>query len=109
MHQVQIEHPLYGLIPGFKHATGIGPLPLGGDTTTVQQSKGSLGPSQRFTIDWANPDATTENIVMGQSGNPYSAYYRDQWPNWYGGTTFALPFTDASARGAAKHTLRLIP
>ena len=109
IHQVLIEHPLYGLLPGFRHASGIGPLPLGGDTTTVQQSKGGLGPSQRFTIDWASPDTATENIVMGQSGNPDSAYYRDQWPNWYRGTTFALPFTDAAVAGAAKRTLRLVP
>jgi penicillin amidase len=109
IHRIQIEHPLYSLLPGFKHASGIGPLPLGGDATTVQQSKGGLGPSQRFTIDWASPDSATENIVMGQSGNPDSAYYRDQWPNWYRGTTFALPFTDAAVAGAAKHTLRLVP
>ena len=44
-----------------------------GDTTTVKQVGRTFGPSQRFTIDWSNPDQATENIVMGESGDPLSA------------------------------------
>ena len=54
------------------------------------------GPSQRFTMDWSNIDGSTENIVLGESGNPFSPYFRDQWNDWYNGTTFALPFTPAA-------------
>jgi len=46
---------------------------------------------------------------MGQSGDPLSPYYRDQWPAWYGGSTYALPFTPAAVDAAAVHTLRLVP
>ena len=35
----------------------------------------TFGPSQRFTMDWSNIDGSTENIVLGESGNPYSPYY----------------------------------
>ena len=56
----------------------------------------SNGPSQRFTMDWSNVDGSTENIVLGESGNPLSPYFRDQWNDWYNGTTFALPFTPAA-------------
>ena len=72
---------------------GTGAQPLSGDTTTVKQVGRDFGPSQRFTMDWSNIDGSTENIVLGESGNPFSPYFRDQWNDYYGGTTFALPFS----------------
>ncbi len=86
-----------------------GPLPLSGDTTTVKQVARANGPSQRFTMDWSNVDGSTENIVLGESGNPLSPYFRDQWNDWYNGTTFALPFTPAAVAAQTSHTLRLLP
>jgi penicillin G amidase len=108
-HVVDLEHPLYGMIPWFRDWTGTGPQPQSGNTTTVKQVGRTFGPSQRFTIDWSNVDGATENIVMGESGDPLSAYYRDQWAYWYGGKTFALPFSDEAVSAAAAHTLRLEP
>ncbi|HEY6447677.1 MAG TPA: penicillin acylase family protein [Acidobacteriaceae bacterium] len=108
-HPVDVEHPLFGLLPWFKNWTGTGAQPQSGDTTTVKQVGRTFGPSQRFTIDWANVDAATENILMGESGDPLSPYYRDQWPYWYGGKTFPLPFTDQAVSAATAHTLRLEP
>ncbi|HET8637859.1 MAG TPA: penicillin acylase family protein, partial [Acidobacteriaceae bacterium] len=69
----------------------------------------TFGPSQRFTIDWSNPDAATENLVMGQSEDPFSPYYRDQWRYWYNGKTFTLPFSNAAIQAQTKHTLTLTP
>lgn len=108
-HPVDIQHPLYGLLPYYKNWTGTGVQPQSGDTSTVKQVGRTFGPSQRFTIDWSDPDQATENIVMGESGDPLSPYYRDQWPFWYKGKTFALPFSSAAVGAAAKHTLRLLP
>jgi penicillin amidase len=108
-HPIDIEHPLYGLIPWFRKWTGTGPQPQSGDTTTVKQVNRTFGPSQRFTIDWSNPDQATENIVMGESGDPLSQYYRDQWFYWYNGKTFALPFSDATIQAQTTHTLSLLP
>jgi len=108
-HPIDIKHPLYGHLPWFKRWTGTGPQPRGGDTTTVNASGRTFGPTQRFTIDWSNPDAATENIVMGQSGNPLSPYYRDQWPYWYNGKTFVLPFGDPDVQAQTAHTLTLLP
>jgi penicillin amidase len=108
-HPVDIEHPLYGRLPWFKRWTGTGPQPQGGDTTTVKQVDRAFGPSQRFTIDWSSPDAATENIVMGESGDPLSPYYRDQWFYWYNGKTFVLPFDDTTIQAQTTHTLRLLP
>lgn len=108
-HPVEIDHPLYGMLPWFKKWTGTGVQPQSGDLSTVKQVGRVFGPSQRFTMDWSSIDASTENIVMGESGDPLSPYYRDQWTYWYDGTTFALPFTDAAIAASTSHTLRLTP
>ncbi|HEY0759779.1 MAG TPA: penicillin acylase family protein [Acidisarcina sp.] len=108
-HQVEVSHPLYSMLPTLKSWTGTGPQPQSGDVSTVKQVSRSLGPSQRFTIDWGNPDSATENIVMGESGNPLSPFYRDQWPFWYAGKTFTLPFSEEAVAASTSHTLRLLP
>ncbi|HEX8712128.1 MAG TPA: penicillin acylase family protein, partial [Terracidiphilus sp.] len=108
-HVVQVEHPLSSFLPFLKHVAGVGPLPLSGDRTTVKQVGRSFGPSQRFTMDWSQIDNSTENIVLGESGNLYSPYFRDQWDDWYTGKTFPLPFTDSAVAAQARHILRLTP
>src|ERR1035437_10029211 len=108
-HVVDIEHPLAGFLPLIGRVAGTGEQPLSGDTTTVKQVSRDFGPSQRFTMDWSNVDGSTENIVLGESGNPLSPYFRDQWNDYYGGTTFALPFTPAAVAAQTRHTLRLLP
>jgi penicillin amidase len=108
-HVVDIEHPLAAFLPLIGRVAGTGEQPLSGDTTTVKQVGRAFGPSQRFTMDWSNIDGSTENIVLGESGNPYSPYFRDQWNDWYGGTTFALPFTPTAVAAQTRHTLRLLP
>jgi penicillin amidase len=108
-HTIDVEHPLARFLPLIGRFAGTGSLPLSGDRTTVKQSSSVHGPSQRFTMDWSNIDASTENIVLGESGNPFSPYFRDQWNDWYNGTTFALPFTTAAVAAQTRHTLRLLP
>ena len=107
VHTIEIEHPLWKLVPGIP--AGIGPLPQSGDPTTVKQVTGGLGPSQRFTADLGDLDRSTENIVMGQSGDPLSPEFRNQWAEWYGGMTAVLPFSPGSVQTSARHTLRLLP
>jgi penicillin amidase len=108
-HVIDIEHPLHQLLPWVTNIAGTGALPLSGNGTTVKQVGKAFGPSQRFTMDWSNVDGSTENISLGESGNPYSEYFRDQWKDYYGGTTFALPFTEPAVAANTHHTLRLEP
>jgi len=108
-HVLDIEHPLAPFLPVVSRIAGTGPQPLSGDTTTVKQVGRAFGPSQRFTMDWSNIDDSTENIVLGESSNPYSPYFRDQWNDYYNGTTFALPFSPAGVAAQTRHTLRLMP
>jgi penicillin G amidase len=108
-HVVELDHPLARFLPFIGRVADEGPFPLSGDKTTVKQVARANGPSQRFTMDWSNVDGSTENIVLGESGNPLSPYFRDQWSDWYNGTTFALPFTPAAVAAQTSHTLRLLP
>jgi penicillin amidase len=108
-HVIDIEHPLAVFLPLIGRVAGTGEQPLSGDTTTVKQVGRAFGPSQRFTMDWSNIDGSTENIVLGESGSPYSPWFRDQWNDWYNGTTFALPFTPTAVASQTRHTLRLLP
>jgi penicillin amidase len=108
-HVIDLEHPLAGFLPYIGGIAGTGPQPLSGDGVTVKQVGRAFGPSQRFTMDWSNIDGSTENIVLGESGNPFSPYFRDQWNDYYNGTTFALPFSEAAVASQTRHTLRLVP
>jgi penicillin amidase len=108
-HVIDIEHPLHPFLPWITDIAGTGALPLSGGGTTVKQVGKAFGPSQRLTMDWSNVDGSTENISLGESGNPYSEYFRDQWKDYYGGTTFALPFTETAVAANTRHTLRLEP
>ena len=108
-HVVDVEHPLAKFLPVIGRLAGTGTLPQSGDTTTVKQTSRTIGPSQRFTMDWNDIDGSTENIVLGESGNPLSPWYRDQWNAWYEGTTFPLPFTDDAVRRGTTHVIALMP
>jgi penicillin amidase len=108
-HVVDLEHPLSTFVPFLGRIAGTGPQPLSGDTTTIKQVGRAFGPSQRFTMDWNTIDGSTEDIVLGESGNPYSPYFRDQWDDYYNGRTFALPFTPAAVLTNTQHTLHLLP
>jgi penicillin amidase len=108
-HVIDVQHPLYGMLPFFRSWTSTGPHQLWGDETTLNHVRGILGPSQRLTVDWSNVDGSTENIVMGESGDPLSPYFLDQFPYWYNGKTFAMPFTEPAVTASTTHTLRLVP
>ena len=108
-HVVDVEHPFATFLPLIARVAGTGPQPQSGDGVTVKQVGRDFGPSQRFTMDWSDIDGSTENIVLGESSNPLSPYFRDQWNDWYNGTTFALPFTSTAVAAQTTHTLHLLP
>jgi penicillin amidase len=113
IHTVDIEHPIFAESAPLRtllgRPTGTGVRPQSGDGTTVKQVGHTFGPSERFTADFSNFDNSTLNLVLGQSGNPDSPWFLDQFPAWYHGTTYLLPFSDAAVNAAAQHTLTLTP
>ena len=109
LHTVDIEHPVLSMSPLLARVLGVrigtGAQPIAGDGTTIQAASRAFGPSERFTADLADPAATLGNITTGQSGNPRSANFLDQFPAWLHGSSFAMPLAGAPAQ----HTLRLLP
>jgi penicillin amidase len=112
-HVVDVEHPIFGqsklLSRLLGMRTGTGSHPQSGDGTTVKQVGKAFGPSERFTADFGDLDKSTLNIVLGESGNPASPNFLDQFQAWYRGTTYPLPFTDTAVSAATTHTLTLTP
>ena len=104
---LHLKHPLFGIIPVFQRWAGPGYAPQSGGPVTVRAVGDGFGPSERYTADLSNLDATTLNITTGESGNIFSPYFMDHWPAWYNGTTFALPFSPQAVEKAAAHKLVL--
>jgi penicillin G amidase len=67
----------------------------------------SHGPSERMTVDLANLDHSTLNLVTGEAGNFLSPYYMDQWQAWYENSTFLWPFSQVEVQKASVHRLVL--
>ena len=106
---VTIQNPVLGKIPVVQRWTGPGEQPQSGSGYTVKASGRDYGPSERFTADLSNLDASTLNLVTGEAGNFLSPYYMDQWKAWYTGYTFPLPFSKTAVENAARHRLFLEP
>jgi len=106
---VTIQNPVLGKIPILRRWTGPGEQPQSGSGYTVKAAGRDYGPSERFTADLSNLDASTLNLVSGESGNFLSPYYMDQWQAWYTGYTFKLPFSSSAARDSATHRMILQP
>ena len=108
-----LEHPIFSGSALLKHLipqpTAPGSIAVSGDSTTILQIQGALAPSERMTVDLGNPDLTTLNIVLGESGNLSSPWYMDQFPAWLHGTTFPLPFTSGASQPTTVHMLTLAP
>jgi penicillin G amidase len=108
-HPVEIQHPLLGEIPILRRWTGPGVQPQSGSDFTVKAVSRSHGPSERMTINLANLDQSTLNLVTGEAGNFLSPYYMDQWKAWYEGYTFNLPFSQQAVNASRQHQLILQP
>ena len=112
-HTLDIEAPVYAQSEALQKLlgvpTGTGVQAQSGDGTTIKQVGHTFGPSERFTATPGDWDQSTLNVVAGESGNPVSPWYLDQFPAWLKGTTFAFPFSSAAVSAATTHTLKLVP
>ena len=97
-----------------------GPIPMGGDAGSLNvtypafaESRAQLvaraGPSMRFVMDWADPDAFTLNLTLGQSGHPLSPHFDDQLEDFLGGRPWRVPFSRDQVEQRASSRLMLTP
>ncbi len=108
-HPVEIQHPIYGKIPLLRRWSGPGLQPQSGSEFTVKAVSLDHGPSERITVDLADLDQSTLNLVTGEAGNLFSPFYMDQWKAWYEGFTFAWPYSEQGVLRARQHQIVLEP
>ena len=83
--------------------------PQSGTAYSVRAATKHHGPAMRFVADLGNWDDSIMLIAGGQSGQPGSRHYSDQFSSWYQGSPIIQPFTDAAEATTRKHTLTLKP
>jgi penicillin G amidase len=108
-HPLYLQHPVFGGMPIIHRWSGPGLKPQSGGSFTVKQVGRTFGPSERMTVDLADLDGSTMNLLTGESGQLFSAHYMDQFRAWYEGFSFAFPFSEAAVHAAKKHELTLQP
>ena len=101
-------HPLghNGLLKTFLSVTD---KPQSGTIYSVRAASRTHGPAMRFVANPANWDESILLIPSGESGQPGSSHYSDQFSYWYQGRPILAPFSDAAEAKAKRHTLTLKP
>jgi penicillin amidase len=103
---LEMLHPIgrEGLL---KKLVSISNKPQSGTSYSVRAATKTHGPAMRFVANPGNWDESILLIPAGQSGQPGSSHYSDQFSYWYEGKPIYAPFTDAAEAQDRKHTLTL--
>jgi penicillin G amidase len=105
---LDMMHPIGhdGLLRTFLSITG---KPQSGTLYSVRAATKTHGPAMRFVGNPGNWDQSILLIPSGESGQPGSGHYSDQFSYWYEGRPIFAAFSDAAEEKARKHTLTLKP
>jgi penicillin amidase len=102
--------------PATRAQMTLGPLELPGSATTPRAATyrmedfGAIaGASVRMVLDVGAWDNSRVINTPGQSGDPFSAQYRDLFPLWAGGQYVPLLYSRAAVDQAARLVIRLDP
>lgn len=117
VHAVKFTHALSGggrLLDWFFSR---GPVPVGGDGTTVNKTTADLrrpyatsqAASYRQILDVGAWDGSLGINITGQSGHPRSPHYFDQNELWQRAEYRPLPFTRSAVEAATVALLELVP
>jgi penicillin amidase len=90
--QWKFSHPVGRQLPMVGGLFNIGPVEMSGSGTTVKQTTGALGPSERMVVDFGQLDQSVQNLPAGESGFVASPHYKDQWAAYYAGQSFPMEF-----------------
>jgi penicillin amidase len=92
-----------------KRLLSIADKPQAGTGDSVRAATKHHGPAMRFVANLGNWDESILLIPAGQSGQPGSGHYADQFSYWYEGKPIFEPFSDGAEASARKHILALKP
>jgi penicillin amidase len=96
---LRIANPVLGQLPWIGRYFAIGPEPMGGSSWSVQQYNGRLGPSLRMTVDLSAIEHSFIGLTAGESGQPLSSHYKDQWESYMGGKLIPMQFEKVEWKG----------
>ena len=117
LHQIVHEHPL-SRIPSLGRPWKTAPIPVGGDSQTVNQAEVAphfppnpveIIASCRLILDVGEWDNSLSVLPGGQSGNPASPHYKDGLADWRDGRYHPLLFSRAHVEAAVEAILLLTP
>jgi penicillin amidase len=87
VHTLEHPHPI-GQVAALRSFFNVGPFPISGTREVINNMyfgydgegfyEATSGPSTRRIIDFSDIENSLSILPTGQSGNPFSAYYRDQ-------------------------------
>ncbi len=112
-----LSHPA-GQQPPLDRVFDIGPMPWGGDYTTVSQAGAppldvfanpSAIASLRAVMDVGGWDNSRFSLPGGQSGNPLSPHYGDQVSAWQRGEGIPMPWSKEATARMVRRRLFLVP
>jgi penicillin amidase len=104
-HTLDLQHPVFGsswLLRTLSGASDTGAQPMRGNGFTVRAFNGKHSASMRFTTDLGDIPHSQLTLPMGESGDPASEWFMDQWDAWYPGRAEPLKMSTS-------HTLVLTP
>ncbi len=93
----------------------VGPLPLGGDGSTVMAAtpradfRLNAGASVRMVLDVGAWDNSVIINTPGQSGDATSAHYRDLFPRWAAGQHVPFRWSHDAVDAAAERVINAVP
>ena len=103
---LEMLHPI-GRDGVLKKLLSISGKPQSGTNYSVRAATPHHGPAMRFVANPADWDQSILLIPAGQSGQPGSSHYADQFEYWYEGRPIYAPFSDAAELKDRKHLLTL--
>jgi penicillin amidase len=114
LHHALIRHPLSEAVNAeMKKRLEVGPLPRGGDGTTVSATGGAdnqgSGGSLKIIADTQDWDNSVGLNTPGQAGNPDDPHYRDLFELWAKGRYFPVAYSRAKVDSVAEKTSTLTP
>ncbi|MGH8397714.1 MAG: penicillin acylase family protein [Gammaproteobacteria bacterium] len=100
---VRIQQPMSRGVPFLSHWLDMAPVQLPGDSNMPRVQGVDFGASERMDVEPAYQQSGIFEMPTGQSGYPFSPYYRNSGPAWEQGA--ATPFLP----GPPQHTLMFQP
>ncbi len=111
--KMSIVHPLAS---SATNDLGIGPLPLGGHSNTLNKAESFLpdlqvrhGASFRIVLDVGDWDQALAINMPGQAGDPHHKHYRDMVHQWHEGSYVPLLWSRDRIQAESEMLLNLLP